>query len=220
MKIELKKRAVALRRKGHSIKEVAKNLNIAQSTVSSWLRNIKLSKSAQIRLDAHSKQGALRGVATNRRRSVAVLRGIRQQVSKDFHQFDWTKEQKKLACALIFWAEGSKMSNCVGFTNSDPKMLATFINLLRDGFNIDESKLRLLIHIHEYHNDLKQRKFWSKVTGINIKQFNKSYIKPHTGKNKRKNYPGCASLRYYDYKVAIELTEIYKFFSNKFRRVA
>lgn len=95
-----------------------------------------------------------------------------------------------------------------------------FVNLLREAFDADESKFRLLIHIHEYHNDLKQRKFWSKATGISLKQFTKSYVKPHTGKNKRKDYPGCASLRYYDYRIALELEAIYNIFSDKFRRVA
>jgi hypothetical protein len=67
-----------------------------------------------------------------------------------------------------------------------------------------------LVHIHEYHNETKQKVFWSKITGINLKQFQKSYIKPHTGKNKRNGYPGCACLKYYDYKIALDLANIYE----------
>lgn len=220
MKEGLKIKAVALRHKGYSIKEVAKKMDITQSTVSLWFRHVRLSKSAQARLDAHSRRGSLRGVAANRRNRLAVLLKIRAKARRDFAHLGWKKSEMKLACALLFWAEGNKDSSLIGFTNSDPQMMAVFVNLLRGSFDIDESKFRILVHLHEYHDDLKQRRFWSKVTGIGLKQFSKSYIKPHTGKNKRKNYPGCASLRYYDHRIAVELASIYNIIGKKFRRVA
>ncbi|MBI2314785.1 hypothetical protein HYU93_01875 [Candidatus Daviesbacteria bacterium] len=48
--IELKEKAITLRKRGYSIKEVAAKLNIAKSTSSVWLSHIILSISAQKRL--------------------------------------------------------------------------------------------------------------------------------------------------------------------------
>ena len=42
--IEIKEKAFGLRKKGYSIKEIAKKLNIAQSTSSLWVRDIELNK--------------------------------------------------------------------------------------------------------------------------------------------------------------------------------
>ncbi len=43
--ISIKLEAIKLRQAGYSIKEIAKKLNIAQSSSSVWLRNIKISES-------------------------------------------------------------------------------------------------------------------------------------------------------------------------------
>lgn len=71
------------------------------------------------------------------------------------------------------------------------------------------------MHLHEYHNETRQRHFWQDITGIPKGQFNRSYMKPNTGKNKRKNYPGCLAITYYDSKVAKELSALYNSFRIK-----
>lgn len=123
----------------------------------------------------------------------------------------------KLLASFLFWTEGGKSTDgYVFFINSDPKMFSLFVYLLRHSFNIDESKFRAMIHIHEYHNN-KQLHFWSSLTDIPINQFSKSYLKPHTGKRKRQNYQGCIRIRirYYDHKIALELRSLYNTFVNK-----
>lgn len=93
--------------------------------------------------------------------------------------------------------------------NSDPKMIETFLKLFRIAFTTNESKFRALVHIHEYHNGEKQRKFWSELTKIPINQFSKNYLKPHTKKRIRDGYQGCIRIRYYDATIALELRTFY-----------
>lgn len=50
MKLKEKERAVTLRARGYSLKEISKILIISKSTASLWLRNITLSKKAKKRL--------------------------------------------------------------------------------------------------------------------------------------------------------------------------
>lgn len=129
-----------------------------------------------------------------------------------------SKSLAKLYCSLIWWCEGNKSTVSLKFTNSDTTLISNFLYLLRYGFDIDESKLRALIHIHQYHDDLAQKKFWSEITKIPLSQFHKSYQKPNTSKRYRENYPGCLALVYYDASVAKELKAIYNTFS-KYRGV-
>ncbi len=94
----------------------------------------------------------------------------------------------------------------------DPSLIALFLDLLRKGFKINESKLRILMHLHNYHDEVIQKEFWSIVTNIPFAQFHQSYWKPNTGKRKHAHYPGCIALSYYDAKIAKELKAIYNAF--------
>lgn len=93
-------------------------------------------------------------------------------------------------------------------------MIKFFLQTLRLSFDIDESKLRCLVHLHSYHNPDKQLNYWSKVSKIPSNQFYKPYFKTSTGKVKRLGYQGCLSVRYQDASLARELTIIYELFSD------
>jgi hypothetical protein len=93
-------------------------------------------------------------------------------------------------------------------------MVSVFVNLLRKSFDIDESKLRIMMQLHEYHNESETKQFWSVLTGIPKNQFSKTYLKPHTKKRIRLGYMGCIRVRYYDAKIALELRSLYNSFAN------
>ena len=127
------------------------------------------------------------------------------------------REHLKVFCALLFWCEGTKdIHSGIHFVNSDPLLIKTFLSLLRSSFNIREEKLRVCLHLHEYHSPKKQILFWSRVTGIPSSQLIKPYRKPHTAKRIRKDYPGCASVSYYDSSLAKELFILAKSILNKY----
>lgn len=122
----------------------------------------------------------------------------------------------RLYTAILFWCEGSKIDKSgVRFINSDPLLIKTFLCLLRKGFIIEENRFRLLIHLHKYHDEDAQKLFWSSITHIPLKQFNRSYIKKNTGKRIRANYPGCLAIYYNDAKLAREIKAIFKEFARK-----
>lgn len=93
-------------------------------------------------------------------------------------------------------------------------MVVTFLKLIREGFLIDESKLRVLVHIHEYHNNDEIKFFWSSVTKIPLNQFHKSYLKPHTGKRIKEGYMGCVNINYFDSQVARQIKVLYNMFAD------
>jgi hypothetical protein len=116
---------------------------------------------------------------------------------------------------MLFWGEGSKTTRTVIFTNSDPEMIRVFMKLMRWSFKLNESKFRIRLHLHEYHDEVKQKKFWSKASGLPLSKFTKIYLKRNTGKSKKEGYPGCACISYHDANVAIELYLLRQVFSKK-----
>lgn len=208
----IKSKAVNLRKQGYSIKEIAKILKIAVSTSSSWLSDIKLSPEIKQILSQKKILGQYKSSIVIRERTRQRKLDSDLEARKLLKKIKNSREFDALLCSILYWAEGSKTGSLVSFTNSDPEMISIFLKLFRSAFDLDESKFRCLVHVHEYHNDLEEKRFWSKITSIPLSQFNQSYHKPHSGKRKKPNYHGTVSLRYYDFKIAVKIKSIYNMF--------
>ena len=213
-------KAKELRERGYSLKEISEKLNISKSTASVWLRDVKLSKNALKRLDARNLLGRVRSSNTKKEKRKKLDDELKKESLKLLDSVKINNDHLRLFCALLFECEGTKdLRGGIYFSNSDPELIRTFLTLLRLGFNIEERKLRILLHLHDYHSQQKQISFWSKVTGIPKSQFSKPYRKPHTRKRIKDNYQGCISVRYYDSVLARKLSAMAKGILNKYGRV-
>ncbi|HYK08434.1 MAG TPA: hypothetical protein VEW42_02965 [Candidatus Eisenbacteria bacterium] len=211
--LSVKEEAIRLRKQGLSLREISEKLNIAKSTSSAWLENISLSVQAQGRLAEKQILGQYKSVLIKKEKRKKEGKARKDIAIKMLRSLQFSQEQMKTYCALLWWCEGNKDMGLVKFTNSDPSLIQNFLFTLRSGFALDESKFRVLVHIHEYHDDEKQKKFWSDITNIPLQQFHRSYEKLNIGKRKHDNYQGCIAVTYYDAKIAKELEAIYNAFT-------
>lgn len=211
--ILIKTEAINLRRKGFSLNEIAEKIHISKSTLSEWLSLIELSPSAQKRLADKQILGQYKSVLLKRERTEKQKKLLQELASKNIEKITFEKELLKLFCALVWWCEGNKDTSMVRFTNSDKTLIENFLYLLRSGFEINESKLRALVHIHAYHNDKRQKKYWSEITKIPLSQFHSSFQKTNTSIRTKTGYAGCVAISYYDAKIAKELEAIYNAFT-------
>lgn len=214
MKSKQKIQAILLRKKGYSINEIYLKTGIAKSTASLWVRNVKLSLSAKERLKSRGDMGRKNGTATNLAKRIKLVDEIEKEVSKNLKVIKLNISTRKLLCAMLYWGEGSKDKKAVHFINSDPLLIKTFLSLFRSSFDLEENKFRVNVHLHSYHDKEKQLKYWSNITNIPRQQFMKPFIKPNSGKNIKKGYPGCAAIYYFDYKIAIELNAFWELFGK------
>lgn len=219
MKGELKKQAIKLRRKGFSMEEIHLTLSISKSTASLWTRNIKLSGRAQKRLVSLGIFGRLKGESVRREKREKLIEEINFRQQGELKKISKSIFLDKLLCSMLYWCEGEKTTTAMVFVNSDPELVKTFLRLFRSAFKLVETKFHVVVHLHAYHNETKQKQYWSQLTGIPQNQFHKIFWKKNGGKNIRKNYPGCVSIRYYDHKVAKELKQLWKIFSEQNGRV-
>ena len=213
---ELKEKAFALRTKGYSVKEIAKKLGIAQGTSSVWVRDIKLNAKAQERLNKRRLLPYYKSALRWQKKRIEEERCYSNRALYTIDKIKLDVNHAKLYCSLLYWCEGGKgYTESLKFVNSDPSLIKTFLKLLRDAFQLDESKFRVLMHLHFYHNEKKQKYFWSRLTQIPKSQFNKTFLKHNTRKRIKDNYPGCIAISYHDRKFARELRAIYRAFSEK-----
>ncbi len=214
----LKNKAIKLRQLGFSYNEISIKLHIAKSTASEWLRLVKLTSKAINQLKEKRILGQYKTILIAKEKRIKRRKIIDSIAILSNSKITKSKELFKLIASILFWTEGGKSTdNYVYFMNSDPKMVALFVYLLRNSFALDESKFRAMVHLHEYHNKNNQLNYWSKITNIPINKFSKSYLKPHTSKRIRDGYQGCIRIRYYDTKIALELRSLYNTFVDSLK---
>lgn len=213
----IKNLAILLRREGSSLGQIASKFNISKSTASLWTTGTKISKPGLKLIKARQDEARKRAFMTIASNRVDVQKKVTKRAISTFQNIQISPSLCKLLAAVFIWTEGEKGKfKRIGFANSDPLMVSTFLSTLRTSFHLNEFKFRALVQIHEYHNETKIKMFWSKVTKIPLNQFTKSYIKPHTGKRIRENYMGSIHINYHDYKIARELAAVYNILASKF----
>ncbi len=214
-KIKEKEIAITLRRKGYSLKEISDQLKIAKSSASVWVRNVIMTKKAKDRIVFIQKKAISKAMVINHEKAV-----IRRKMCNDWAKRVLVKKkfgvfENQMVCSVLYWGEGAKYSNRVEFTNSDPKMVKVFLTALCIGFDVDKSKIRVNLHLHKYHDELKQKKMWCSLLGISDGQFNKTFWKENGNKIKRLDYPGCIRICYHSKEIVDKMKSFYKELSKK-----
>jgi hypothetical protein len=209
----IKDKAISLRKRGYSLSEVSDRLNIPFGTVQGWVKYIKLSKAQRLRLKEKvlkcGKVGLSKILKTKRVEAGLWKKAVKEKTKKFKGFLTRKSDAAKLACGLLYLCEGAKYptSKQLIFGSSDPRLIRTFLELLRDNFNIDEDKLRCRI-MHRYdQNPITLRRYWSNLTRIPLSKFYKSYKDKRTKgiATKKKNYHGICALQYNSTKLQYEL---------------
>lgn len=191
MKIAERQKAMRLRKRGLSINEIARRVNVSKASVSLWVREIMLTKKQTTLL---KKKGFTTDVIEKRRES--RLRNERakkdfviKEAKKDFTNI--SSRDLKIVGTMLYWAEGGKTrENMVRISNSDPDIIRGMMKFFRNICNVQEQKFRGHIHTHSAKQAKKAEKFWSHVSGIPEAQFFKTYVKQSiASKDKRHSLP-------------------------------
>jgi predicted transcriptional regulator len=215
-KVVEKIKSIKLRKRGYSVNEIVNNIGVSKSSVSVWVRNVVLSENSKKRLLTKIKSGQLISAENKRIKTKLIMDFYKKEAYRRLSKFN-IEGIGKFICALIYYCEGAKdKTGGVSFTNSDPKLIKVFLMLLRNNYDIDESKFRICMHLHEYHNFKKQMEFWSKVTKIKKEQFIKPYNKPNTSKRIKDGYQGCLAIKYHSSHIQKQLLMTAEAFFDKY----
>lgn len=209
MKKEIKKQAIELRKRGFSHGEIHKKLGVSKSTSSLWSQGLRVPIKSKNVLAQKAAAGRKKGRDVRQANITSKYESIRQSVFKDLNGFKLNKTTAKLLCAMLYWGEGSKASGRVVFTNSDPNMVKTFLVLFRYAFKPIEKKFTAVLHLHPYHNESVQKRFWSRICALPQNKISIFHKKSY-GNLIRPNYPGCIAINYGDMEKLKELMYYYE----------
>lgn len=193
-KSEQYQKAVELRRNGWSYKEIQKNVKVAKSTLSYWLKDIPLSDDHRKRLYTKKISILTYGSQSQRERRKREIDGIKKAARKDV-TLPLSKQTYRLLGAALYWAEGSK-GRGFEITNSDPQLILFMVKWLENIFGIQPSTLKASLNMYDQQKESDIKKFWSELTNIPLDNFGKSYIKPpNKGYKKNTLYYGTIKIR-------------------------
>ncbi len=201
-----KKQAIKLRLSGNSYKQISDILDVPKSTLSSWLKDVSLSKKAQNKIQSRLKSSSIaKLIARNKYQSI-LAKINHKEICKQGE-----KEAKKLFLDPLFllgtslyWAEGYKQGaygskwKSIDFANSDSDMIKIMIKFFIKFLNVKKSEMKVQIMIHDKNNTENAENFWHKITGIPKENFIKTFSKisiSSLNKQKRKLENGTIHIR-------------------------
>lgn len=182
---ELKNKAIELRQKGTSLREIEKSLKIPKSTLSGWFKNIKLTKDQQDKL----RRNWLNAL-TKARRQAVIWHNEQKQFRLEIaeKQADGVLANLstdnthivELALAMLYLGEGLKTKSGLGLGNSDPLILKFFVNILIKNYNVDIDKIKCALHLRADQNPEKLKRYWSKQLNLPLTNFTSPSIDKRT----------------------------------------
>ncbi len=169
-KIERDK-AITLRKQGLSYLEILREVPVAKSTLSTWLKDVGLAKQQKQMLSEKRRLGALRGARARHIQKEKTVAQIKSAAKKEVERL--SRRELWLIGTALYWAEGSKeKSHKSGtgliFNNSDPAMIKLYIRWLREICLISYDHIHLSLYIHETKSRQIEsiKRFW--LTYINF----------------------------------------------------
>jgi len=143
MKLKEKQQAIALRQGGMAITKICKQLNVSKSTVSLWVRDVKLTEQQEIFLKNKSNfnreyNDGVKADALSRRQDYQTQGRLKAKEHNLIHT---------QGC-MLYWAEGGKGRTSVIFTNSDANMLCFFLKFLRECYNVKNNDIAISINCY------------------------------------------------------------------------
>ena len=187
-----KNKALKLRQKGESIKDIARKLKIAKSTVSLWCRDIKLTAEQIQRLHEKMVKGGYKGRMKGARMQYERrLKKVKEWEKKGVKQIQKISNRDLLIAGIsLYWGEGTRKTRHLSFSNSDPEMIKFMIRFFRKVCKIEKDRFTAYIGINKIHkNRVKEvEKYWSKITNIPREQFTKTTLIKSKNKKVYKNF--------------------------------
>ncbi|MSU75154.1 MAG: hypothetical protein EXS55_01415 [Candidatus Magasanikbacteria bacterium] len=209
--VELKKQAITLRRRGYTFPMIEQKLGVPRATLSGWFSGLKLSPIVYQHLLARKR----RHLVAARKKALKILKNNRDeravelnsQIQNEFSTLVLSVQQKELLLAMLYLGEGFKKRSTIALGNSNPRILSMFVQLVREIYQLQESKFRCFLYLRADQDQEKEKKFWSKILHIPLSQFRKSQHDKRTlGKKTWKGYHGVCAVYCYDATIEKRLT--------------
>jgi hypothetical protein len=187
-KVKEQEKARALRAQNRTLADIAQILGVSKSSVSLWVRDVPFTPTLRLRGPHRRPHPA----------HEAKLRQIEDLNREGRERIGTLSDEEFLVAGVALYAgEGAKGDGTVHFANTDPAMIRFFCAWLRRFFDVDASRLRVRVYLHQGLDLESAEAFWSKLTGVPQQQFRQAHrAVPDASIRHNKHEHGCAYVYY------------------------
>jgi len=192
--------AIGLRKQGKSYNEIAKILKAPKSTLSFWLRNIKMPPEIERKFWNETRKKWARSITAFNKKQAEVARQraekLQENAAKDIEAL--SEKELLLVGTALYWAEGyKKRRGALQFSNSDPMMIKLMMRFFDEVCKVPKEKIKAAVQIHPNVTSEKAVNYWSKTTRIPKTQFSKTYsrLSPSSKRKRPSNTLPYGTLR-------------------------
>jgi hypothetical protein len=187
-KVKEQEKARVLRAQNRTLADIAQTLGVSKSSVSLWVRDVPFTPTLRLRGPHRHPHPA----------HEAKLRQIEELNREGRERIGTLSDEEFLVAGIALYAgEGAKGDGTVQFANTDPAMIRFFCAWLRRFFDVDASRLRVRVYLHQGLDLESAEAFWSKLTGVPRQQFRQAHrAVPDASIRHNKHEHGCAYVYY------------------------
>lgn len=184
-----RERARELRAQSWTLQEIADELGVAKGSVSVWVRDVEFTPKPRNRGHSGHQPHPLH------LKKLAEIEQCRAEAEAIIGQL--TERDLRMFAVGLYAGEGSKTPGSVSMANSNPVLLRVFVAWLRREFDIDESRLRAKLYLHDGLDLGAATAHWSKALDIPEVRFGRPYRAVNDASRRRsKHVYGCATVLY------------------------
>lgn len=180
--------AIDMRKRGLSYSEIGTRIHVPKSTLSYWLKKVKLTPEQIKKLNNKRIDIAKANAIKKTSRTLHLIEEIKNSSSRDIKEI--SKKELWLIGLMLYWKNKNKsdLRKGVHFSSSDPQKILLFLKWLKEVGKIENKEIKF--NIFTARNKSKEAvNYWSKIT-----RFPKNYFSPIYFQNK-KNHDKIGFLR-------------------------
>jgi len=191
--------AIDMRKRGFSYSEIENRISIPKSTLSFWLKGLKLTEEQAERLNKKRIEAIRAGSKKRTARILEKIEEIKKSSAKDIKGI--SKRELWLMGIVLYWRDRSSsvvddynLKKGVRFTSSNPDLIRLFLKWLQDIGRIKKGEILFDIFIDKDKKESTEKSthYWAGITNFPESSFSRIYyLKPRDGKvqdEEKRNY--------------------------------
>jgi len=161
-------------------KAIAEQVKVSKSTLSRWLEDLPLTdeRVLELRREAWGRGEASREKFRQTMRAKRDERELQIYLRQKKRLSRISEQSMFIAGLMLYAAEGDKKTRAeIAFSNTDAVMVAFFARWLEEFLGIEQSKLKIQLHLYENMDARAEESYWKNQLSMNQSQLCKSQIR-------------------------------------------
>ena len=194
--VQMNSQAIELRRQGYSYSDISKKLKVSKTSISNWVRNVRLTENEKNNLENSLKMKRQRS-RMQASISIKAKKVFKERVAYDNAEKDFKKFISDPFFTLglgLYWQHGLKRGNYFQFTSSELNSIRIMIAWIEKYINFHKSKAKYRLFTHFSQKEKENEDYWAQIIGVSRDLFLKTIYSRAISRKDDREYKGSIAV--------------------------